>query len=407
MLGYLYEGAPDARNISTACLHERRHGSRTQPAGHRTAERAPWRVFAQVGRIRQGRTDGDRRPQSRHRSPTISGRGCSSSKMYATWRKTRSIVLRRHHRRRARRQALFTQCAGGRARAPRAVEAGTDAAARAVVATNHGSAWHLSQVGIETRGSVEVIDDDPAEKHFSRWTILHLLGDFEDAKDAKLRRRSARSCSISKRRWAKARASFRIGQRGERSLRWTRHERFRFDKLLAIATRELKETPEESLGRRQDERGGDAMGEWAKTKGHHPGLASWSASASPQLRSRLDEFLERQKIVTRRRAKRYGSASGFYAGSVESMWTTGPFEAKPTPSLLPDESDPSWPVRSPGRESARLQPYDAMVDLAFTRSIQVHFPALPAHCARSSRRSEVDPICSASYRGRGKIIAKR
>ena len=103
------------------------------------------------------------------------------------------------------------------------------------------------------------------------------------------------------------------------------------ERLLAIATRELKATQEafKSLAGRIN--GGDPLEAWARTKANHPKPGELVAVGRRQLEE-LATFLERQVIISLPAGEPITVAPTpeFFRWSFASMWTPGPFEAKPT-----------------------------------------------------------------------------
>ena len=130
------------------------------------------------------------------------------------------------------------------------------------------------------------------------------------------------------------------------------------DRLLAIATRELKATQEafRSLAGRMN--GGDPLEAWAQ---HEGGASGARASSSRVGREQLDElatFLERQAIITLPPGEPITVAPtpDFYRWSFASMWTPGPFETKPTRAYYYlTDVDPSWPAE---RQDEHLRDYN-------------------------------------------------
>src|SRR5439155_6979263 len=128
----------------------------------------------------------------------------------------------------------------------------------------------------------------------------------------------------------RARASFRLGRdKFERKLKLEEGLAVPIDRLLTIATRELKATQEafKSLAGRMN--GGDPLETWARTKAKHPAPGELIAVGREQL-DELVTFLERQSIVTlpQSEAITVAPTPEFYRWSFASMWTPGPFETK-------------------------------------------------------------------------------
>ena len=214
------------------------------------------------------------------------------------------------------------------------------------------------KVGIETmRGALKFIDDD-LPKAFSSVDDLHLLGDLADAQAEASQAVGAFVQYLDTDLAPKARASFRLGQeRFEKKLRLDEGITIPLDRLLAIATRELKETQEAFRSAAGKINAGDPMAGWAKTKSNHPAAGELVAVGQSQL-DELAKFLERQKIVSMPGGEPIVVAPtpDFYRWSFASMWTPGPFESKPTRAYYYlTDVDPSWPA---DRQEEHLRDYN-------------------------------------------------
>jgi uncharacterized protein (DUF885 family) len=156
----------------------------------------------------------------------------------------------------------------------------------------------------------------------------------------------------------KARASFRLGKdKFEQKLRLEEGLAMPVDRLLAIATRELKATQEafKSLAGRMN--GGDPLETWARTKAEHPAPGELVEKGREQL-DELATFLERQSIITLPPGEKITVAPtpDFYRWSFASMWMPGPFETKPTRAYYYlTDVDRSWP---PERQDEHLRDYN-------------------------------------------------
>src|SRR5215470_5715385 len=127
------------------------------------------------------------------------------------------------------------------------------------------------KVGIETmKGALKFIDDD-LPRALADVDDLHLLGDLADAQVEASQAIGAYIQDLETEVAPRARASFRLGRdKFEQKVRLDEGILLPLEKLLAIATRELKTTQEafKSLAGRRDS--GDPMAAWAKTKQEHP-----------------------------------------------------------------------------------------------------------------------------------------
>jgi len=213
------------------------------------------------------------------------------------------------------------------------------------------------KVGIETmRGALKFIDDE-LPRAFADLDDMHLLGDLADAQTEASHAVGAYVEELEG-MGQKARASFRLGrEKFEQKLRLEEGVALPVDRLLAIAQRELHTTQEafKTLAGRLN--GGDPIEAWAKTKAKHPAPGELVAVGRQQL-DELSTFLERQAIVTIPRGEEITVAPtpDFYRWSFASMWTPGPFEAKPSKAYYYlTDVDPTW---TPDRQEEHLRDYN-------------------------------------------------
>ena len=203
------------------------------------------------------------------------------------------------------------------------------------------------KVGIEAlRGVLKFIDDD-LPRAFSTVDDLHLLGDLADAQTAVSHAIGSYIHDLETEVAPRARGSFRLGRdRFERKLNLDEGVSMPVDRLLVIATRELKATQEAFKSAAGKLNGGDPQKAWAKTKGDHPGPGELVGVGSRQLEE-LRTYLERQAIVTMPTGEpvMVAPTPDFYRWSFASMWTPGPFESKPTRAYYYlTDADSSWPA---------------------------------------------------------------
>jgi uncharacterized protein (DUF885 family) len=214
------------------------------------------------------------------------------------------------------------------------------------------------KVGLETmRGALKFIDDD-LPKAFTSVDDLHLLGDLADAQAEASQAIGAYLQHLETEVAPRARASFRLGrEKFENKLKLDEGITMPLDRLLAVATRELKATQEEfrSIAGRMN--GGDPLETWARTKADHPQPGELVGVARQQL-AELATFLERHNIISLPIGESITVAPtpDFYRWSFASMWTPGPFEAKPTRAYYYlTDVDPSW---APERQEEYLRDYN-------------------------------------------------
>src|SRR5215831_17653182 len=213
------------------------------------------------------------------------------------------------------------------------------------------------KVGIETmKGALKFIDHE-LPRAFADLDDLHLLGDLADAQTEASHAVGAYIQELEE-LGPKARASFRLGRdKFEQKLRLEEGVTVPIDRLLSIAMRELNATQEafKMLAGRLN--GGDPLEAWAKTKAKHPGPGQLVQVGREQLEE-LSTFLERQSLISIPRAEEITVAPtpDFYRWSFASMWTPGPFEAKPSRAYYYlTDVDPSWPA---DRQEEHLRDYN-------------------------------------------------
>jgi uncharacterized protein (DUF885 family) len=214
------------------------------------------------------------------------------------------------------------------------------------------------KVGIETmRGALKFIEEE-LPRAFAAVDDLHLLGDLADAQQEASHAVGAYVRHLEEEVAPKARASFRLGRdRFEQKLRLEEGLSVPVDRLLAIAERELHATQETFRSLLGKMNGGDPMAAWAKTKAEHPKPGELVTVGREQL-DELATFLQRQSLITLPPGEPIAVAPtpDFYRWSFASMWTPGPFEAKPTRAYYYlTDVDPSWP---PDRQDEHLRDYN-------------------------------------------------
>ena len=214
------------------------------------------------------------------------------------------------------------------------------------------------KVGIETtRGALKFIQDD-LPRAFSSLDDLHLLGDLADAQTEASEALGTYIEYLERDLAPRARASFRLGrEKFEQKLKLDEGLSMPIERLLAIAIRELKTTQEafKSLAGRMN--GGDPLEAWARTKADHPRPGELVSVARQQL-DELATFLERQAIISLPAGEPITVAPTpeFFRWSFASMWTPGPFEAKPKRAYYYlTDVDLSWP---PERQEEYLRDYN-------------------------------------------------
>ncbi|MSO57378.1 MAG: DUF885 domain-containing protein [Acidobacteria bacterium] len=214
------------------------------------------------------------------------------------------------------------------------------------------------KVGLETmRGALTFIEKE-LPRAFADVDDLHLLGDLSDAQTEAVHAIGSYLQYLEDEVAPRARASFRLGRdRFEQKLRLDEGLSMSVDRLLAIATRELKATQDEFRSLAGRINGGDPRETWARTKAAHPAPGELISVGRGQLEE-LATFLERQSIITvpRDESVIVAPTPDFYRWSFASMWTPGPFETKPTGAYYYlTDVDPSWPLE---RQEEHLRDYN-------------------------------------------------
>jgi uncharacterized protein (DUF885 family) len=230
------------------------------------------------------------------------------------------------------------------------------------------------KLGIETmRGALRFVQED-LPRALASVDDLHLLGDLADAQTEAAHAIGAYVDYLETEVGPKARASFRLGRdKFEKKLRLEEGMPLPVDRLLAIAERELRETQEKFRSHAGRMNGGDPLQAWEHTKAQHPEPGELVTVARRQL-DELQTFLERQALVTMPPAEpvMVAPTPDFYRWSFASMWTPGPFEAKPTRAYYYlTDVDPSWPEE---RQREYLRSYN----LPTLWSISIH-EVYPGH----------------------------
>jgi uncharacterized protein (DUF885 family) len=241
------------------------------------------------------------------------------------------------------------------------------------------------KVGLETlRGALKFIETD-LPKAFASIDDLHLLGDLADASTEAAHAVSAYIDYLETEIAPRARSSFRLGrERFEGKLKLGEGIDLDTDRLLAIAMRELHQTQEQFKTAAGSLNGGDPIESWRKVKRNHPARGELITVAQEQL-DELARFLERQRIITMPAGEPIVVAPtpDFYRWSFASMWTPGPFEAKPSRAYYYlTDAHPSWPA---DRQEEYLRDFNYPALL----SISIH-EVYPGHFLHYQRLRQVE-----------------
>jgi len=231
------------------------------------------------------------------------------------------------------------------------------------------------KMGLESwRGILKFIDAD-LPRAFASLDDLHILGDLADT--------SAEASSAIKGYIEyletdlapRAKASFRLGrERFEKKLRLEEGITFTADRLLAIALRELHEVQEEFRTVAGRLPGGDVQTAWRAATQRHPAPGEVVKAAQAQVKE-LEQFLRRQSIVTVPDGEPVVVAPTpeFYRWTFASMWTPGPFEAKPSRAYYYlTDADRSWPAERQ-EEHLRYFNYPILWHISIHEAYPGHF----------------------------------
>ena len=214
------------------------------------------------------------------------------------------------------------------------------------------------KVGLESmRGTQRFIDED-LPRAFSRLDDMHILGDLADASTGASAALGGYIEYLEKDLAPRSKGSFRLGrERFEEKLRLDEGMTLDADRLLAIAMRELAATQEEFRRVAGRINGGDPRGAWEKAKADHPAAGQLVATAQQQL-GELVAFINKNRIVTIPEGAPVDVAATpkFYRWTFASMWTPGPFEARPLrATYYITDVDPAWSVE---RQAEHLRDFN-------------------------------------------------
>jgi uncharacterized protein (DUF885 family) len=214
------------------------------------------------------------------------------------------------------------------------------------------------KVGLESlRGTLKFINED-LPRAFSRLDDLHILGDLADASTAAASAIESYVDYLETDLAPRSRGSFRLGLANfEQRLRLEEGITLGAERLLDLAMRELSATQDEFRRVASRLNGADPLAAWTKAKDNHPAAGELVPVAQQQL-AELVEFITRNNIITIPDAEPVSVAPTprFYRWTFASMWTPGPFEAKPVGAFYYiTDVDPSWP---PERQDEHLRDFN-------------------------------------------------
>ena len=211
--------------------------------------------------------------------------------------------------------------------------------------------------GLESlRGALKFIERD-LPRAFADVDDLHLLGDLADASTEATAAIAGYATYLETELGPRSKASFRLGpERFGQKLRLDEGITIKPERLLDIATRELLKTQDEFRRVASRLNSGDPIAAWRKTKEQHPAAGDIVNVAREQLEE-LAQFIDRQAIVSRPQAEPVVVAPSpdFYRWTFASMWTPGPFEARPIRAIYYlTDVDPAW---TPERKEEHLRDF--------------------------------------------------
>lgn len=214
------------------------------------------------------------------------------------------------------------------------------------------------KIGLETwRGVLSFIERD-LPRSFSTLDDLHLLGDLADASTEAAAAVNGYIEYLERDVAPRAKASFRLGrERFEQKLQLDEGIDIGTERLLSIAMRELHETQEEFRTVAGRLNGGDPLTAWREAKEEHPSAGELLNVARDQI-AELLTFLQRNPVVSMPQTEPVVVAPSpdFYRWAFASMWTPGPFEAKPSRAYYYiTDVDRAWP---PERQEEHLRDFN-------------------------------------------------
>jgi len=201
------------------------------------------------------------------------------------------------------------------------------------------------KIGLETlRGALRFIEDD-LPRALADLDDLRLLSDLADASTDAADALKGYIVHLESDVAPRARGSFRLGrERFEGKLRFEEGLTIGSERLLDIALRELRATQESFRREASRLNGGDPLGAWQRMKTKHPPEGALVSAARDQV-DELFEFISRNGLVSipQGEAVVVASTPRFYRWTFASMWTPGPFEAKPMRAYYyVTDVDPGW-----------------------------------------------------------------
>ncbi len=202
------------------------------------------------------------------------------------------------------------------------------------------------KISLETlRGTIRFIEED-LPLALSSVDDLHLLGDLADASHEASTALRGYADYLERDLGPRSKASFRLGKEVfEQKLRLDEGLAIDASKLLDIAMRELRAVQEEFKRAASRLDASDPIAAWRRLKDEYPKPGALVSVVEDQLAD-LVAFIGREKLMSVPDGERVHVAPTprFYRWTFASMWTPGPFEARPLHAYYYiTDVDPSWP----------------------------------------------------------------
>jgi hypothetical protein len=234
------------------------------------------------------------------------------------------------------------------------------------------------------RGVVDLIERD-IPRAFGSLDDLHLLGDLADASTEAIDSIRGYQGYLETDLAPRAKASFRLGRANfEQKLRLEEGISLDADRLLQIVLRELNAVQEQFRQAAGKLGSGDPVELWRQAKSEHPAAGTLVKTAGEQVREVVD-FLNRHNLVTMPTGESVITAPspGFYRWAAASMWTPGPFEARPSRGrYYVTDVDRAW-------SEERQQEYLRDLNFATLWNITIH-ETYPGHYLHAQRLRDVE-----------------
>jgi uncharacterized protein (DUF885 family) len=241
------------------------------------------------------------------------------------------------------------------------------------------------KIGLETwRGVLKFIEAD-LPRAFSGLDDLHILGDLADGSTEAAEAIGSYVEYLETDLAPRSKASFRIGREAfERKLKLDEGITLSAERLLAIALREMRETQEEFRSVAGRLNGGDPIVAWRAAKEQHPDPGQLVTVAQRQV-TELAEFLQQHSIVSLPDSAPVVAAPSpeFCRWAFASMWTSGPFESKPSRAYYYlTDVDRGW---SPERQTEHMRDFNVPT----LWNVSIH-EVYPGHFLRCQHLRQVE-----------------